>query len=252
MRIHVQIDRDAPTASIDRVLEVGSGVGRVATLLTLVLAVAGCGPSVYSLRERGTVAYQAGRYDQAERNFERVVKHQPSDAMANYYLGLLALRDGEASEARNHLEIAYTLFEARPELPPEMPRLLDALAEAMFRQDEPRQLIAFTEQAIDRFGNLSDYLRKAEYLARLGDHDSALTAYRAAIEIAEAGDPRAYLALADFYESIGDRDKAVTALTNAYRADPEHQPTRDRLRAYGIVPGPTLLEAEGGDETASP
>ena len=143
----------------------------------------------------------------------------------------VALLAGEAGEARNHLEIAYTLFEARPELPPEMRRLLDALAEAMFRQDEPRQLIAFTEQAIDRFGNLSDYLRKAEYLARLGDHDSALTAYRAAIEIAEAGDPRAYLALADFYESIGDRDKAVTALTNAYRADPEHQPTRDRLRA---------------------
>jgi len=216
----------------------------LAMLLAAMLTVAGCGPSVYTLRQHGLRHYEADRYDQARRAFERVIEHEPSDPAANYHLGLLALRNDDASEARNHLEIAYTLYEPQASPPPHMPRLLDALAEAMYREGERRQVIAFTEQAIDRFGTLRDYLRKAEFLARLGDHDSALTAYRSAIEIAEPGDAAAHLALADFYESLGDRGRAINTLKRAYRVDPDNKRTADRLRAYGIVPGPTLPDAD--------
>lgn len=224
-----------------------SPLPRFVAALLLLAALAGCAPSVYTLRERGMNAYQAERYELAQRNFERVIEREPADAMANYYLGLLALKEDRANDARNHLEIAYTLFEAQPQMPPEMDRLLDALAEAMYRQGETRQLIAFTEQAINRSGKLSDYLRKAEYLMRLGDHDSALTAYRTAINIAEPGDPTAHLALADFYESLGDRGKALATLKRAYRVDPDHERTAERLRSYGVVPGPTLLEVDADD-----
>lgn len=218
----------------------------LAVLASTTLAVAGCGPSIYTLRQRGLTHYQADRYDRAKQAFERVIEHEPSDPAANYYLGLLALRNGEAEEARNHLEIARTLYEAQSDTPPHLPRLLDALAEAMFREGERRQVITFTEEAIDRFGTLRDYLRKAEYLARLGDHDSALTAYRSAIKIAEPGVATAHLALADFYESIGDRRRAIDTLKEAYRIAPDNARTADRLRAYGIVPGPTLLDSEDG------
>jgi len=218
---------------------------RVALAVALCIAAAGlsaCGPSTYSLRERGIRAYQFDRYELARDSFERVVAVKPSDPEANYYLGLLALKDDKPSEARNHLEITYTLYEARTELPPEMPDLLDALAEAMYLEGERQQLIAFTDQAINRFGNLEDYLRKAEYLARLGDHDSALTAHRAAIEIADPGDPQAHHALADFYESLGDRDRALDVLKDAYAVAPENPTTAERLRSYGVVPGPTLID----------
>lgn len=220
--------------------------GGLVVALGLILAalLAGCAPSVYTLRQRGLAHYQAERYDQAKRAFERAVDREPSDPQANYYLGRLALHSGNVDEARNHLEIAYSLYEAEPVTPPHMPRLLDALAKTMYRQGEHRQVITFTEQAIERFGTLRDYLRKAEYLARIGDHDSALTAYRTAVEIAEPGDARPHLALADFYESIGDRQRAIDALKQAYRANPENQEAAERLRAYGIVPGPTLFESE--------
>ena len=72
-----------------------------------------------------------------------------------------------------------------------------------------------------------------------GDIDQAKLAYRKAAFFALPGDAEPFLTLADFYESIGDTANAVTALRHAYTVTPKDRQIHDRLRRYGIVPGPT-------------
>jgi len=202
------------------------------------LLVSGC-MSTAELREEGIKAYQAGQFESAGDYFEQVLERRPNDWRANYYLGRLALRDNNPDRARMYLEVAYTLRDAGPPEHPETPRIVDALAESLYRQGQHRRLVGFLDEAVDRYGRLHDYLRKAEYLDRLNDRDAAMQAYRTAAKVYPQR-VEAHLALADFYEKIGDEEQALLALRRAYTLDPQNQAIADRIRGYGVVPGPTI------------
>jgi len=199
-----------------------------------------CHTPTHLLRQRGERAYQAGEYPAARSNFQQVANRDPSDWMANYYLGRLALNDGRPLAARTYLEAAYAVRNEGPPAHPETFDVIDALAEALFQQGDYPRLIGFTDEVIDQFGRVEDYLRKADYLARMGDHDAAVVAYKQAIRTAPSDDPRPYVALADFYDSLGDREAAIVQLRYAYTIAPADPKIADRLRAHGVVPGPTV------------
>lgn len=210
---------------------------------------------VDTVRLNAYQSYRASDYAAAQDQFAACVRRDPTDYKSHYYLGLIGLNQiNDPAYARRHLELALTLRESRIRRPlvlesglpdtavpyPSRADITDALAEALYRMDTPQQLFAFLRNATDEHGEVSDYLRLARYLAKSGDHDEAKNAYIQAIKVAPADDPTPELALADFYDQIGDRPAALVQLRAAYGIDPDLEGLSDRIRAHGLVPGPTI------------
>ncbi len=223
---------------------------RLAAVCGVVIAAAlagGCRTPISLLRERGLRAYDYNQDDKAIEQFKQILDRQPADWQANYYVGELQLEAGRVEYARLHLEQAYAVRSVNPTnagVPPldrpRMPAIVDALARAMYEQGDHRRLLGFCNEAIDRFETVRDYLRKADYLVKLGDPDNALVVYEQAARVASPDDPTGQLALADFYHEMGRRDQAIVALRKAYTISPDDPQIADRLRALGVVPGPSL------------
>ena len=64
-----------------------------------------------------------------------------------------------------------------------------------------------------------------------------------AASFAAPSDPEAQLAIADFYESVGNTEKVIHALRRALYIDPDNRHIQQRLRGYGVIPGPTAALA---------
>ena len=209
--------------------------------------------------------YRQGNYDEARERFERVLDADPTDWRSHYYAGVIALEhDNEPNAARRHLSIAYEIYEGRatrrlnyeigdPQtgVPyPTRAEILDAKAEAIYQQNHEQALHAFLRRAIQSHGTPADYMRMGRYMERIGDHDSARSAYRSAVRMVGPNDPVPYLRLADFYENIGNYGRALVELRKAYGIDPQNREANRRLRGHGVTPGPTAALAhdwEDGD-----
>ncbi len=209
----------------------------VTLIAVCVLATSGC---VGRWRHLGAQAFERGDYATARTQFEKVAEADAADWKAHYYLGQIELAEGKPHLARTHLELALSLRPKGPPTQPQTPQVIDALAEAMYRQGDHVRLFGFCQEMAQRYGTAGDHIRTAKYLVLMGDHDSALVALRKAIAIRKADDPAPYLALADFYQAIGDRERAVVALRRAYGIAPKDKAINNRLRGMGLVPGPTF------------
>ncbi len=198
----------------------------------------GC-TTALDLREEAVLALNRGQLELALDKATRAVEMDPSSAFNHYELGRVYLALNRNLEAQYALEKALAI---RPDDPAFTPDVLDALAEALYRQDRRANLAAFLEEQVQTYGSTRDYLRQADYLAKMGDPDAARIAYRKAAYFADPKDPTPYIAIADFYASIGDEPNAVTALRYANYIDPGNLDVAERLRRFGIVPGPTIAE----------
>jgi len=151
------------------------------------------------------------------------------------YLGLVHLKREKFIEAQHELELAVTMNPTAKQ----GPDILDALAGALYGQGNAGALHALLEQACRNNGTTRDYLRQARFLTQLGDADNAHLALGKAAHFAEPDDPGAQLALAAFYEWVGNDAEAILALRRALFIDPDNRDIQDRLRAHGVIPGPT-------------
>jgi Flp pilus assembly protein TadD len=205
----------------------------------LLLITAGCTTAV-NLRDEGVLALNRGQNELALTKLTQAVQKDPSGARTHYQLGRAYLATDQNLEAQYELEKAYALRPNDPEL---TPGILDSLAESLFRQQRMENLFAFLDKQVAQDGSTRDFLRQGEYLAKAGDPDAARLAFRKAAYFADQNDAEPYIAIADFYTSIGDQPNAVTALRYANYVDAGNLEVADRLRQFGIVPGPTVTEA---------
>jgi len=204
-------------------------------LLTCVLGA--CATSTPVLRERGTKAMQAGQYERARTHFQRIVERDATDLNAQYTLGRIALNQDRPGDARTHFSVAHTIAQRKANPTPGVDQIIDGLAEAMFQSGDHTQLAGFLQSTLER-GDVGDYLRLADYYRRMGDPDNALVTYRKAIGNAPR-DARPYAELSEFYDDLGDRDKALRYLRMGYQLNPQYADLTERLRSFGVTPGPT-------------
>ena len=206
-------------------------------LVAAALATAvGCETAPY-FRQRGLELFVTGQYDSAEERFTKAAEKDPSHWASHFYLGLIHLKKGRPLEAQLSLELALSVHPADAQTP----QILDALAEVLYRQNNEAALHGLVAKACDDFGTIADFLRQGKYLAKLGDADNAKIAFRKAAHFAPKDDPTVYLAMADFFESILDKDHAVMALRRALFIHPTSAQIQQRLRSFGVIPGPTIM-----------
>ena len=206
-----------------------------ALTMILIVTAGGCQSASY-LRQRGVEAYEVGEYERAGKLLASAADKDPSNWYTHYYLGMVHLNLNRPLEAQLELEMAEGV---RPDNSV-MPQILDALAESIYLQDESAALHVLLARACADWGTTHDFLRQAKYLALIGDADSAKIALRKATHFAPDDDVTPYLATADFYESLGDGTNAVTALRRALSIEPDSTKIKNRLRAHGVIPGPTV------------
>lgn len=214
--------------------------GRARTLVCAALIVAGagswsCGSArpLSSVRASGNEYFYAQRYEAAEAEYREFVERKPSDARAHYDLARTLLALGRPAEAREKMVTAV-------HLEPRNGEYLDLLAEAMLRSNAEEDLRVFLDRQVADSETWQSVMRRGRYLGRLGDADEGERSLKRAARMNRGVDAAPQLALAEFYGSIGDEREQIRRLRMALGAEPRNQDVRARLRALGIVPGPTI------------
>lgn len=209
-----------------------------AVMLSILVGVlAGCQTwntrSVQSYRDGGDRAFARGEYTQAAVEYAAVVDRMPSDWRARVDLAKTLLVQEKPVAAREHLEVAHNIQ-------PRDEEVVDLLAQAMLESDDEASLFSFLHHRTRSRRTVGEFMRLGFFAERAGDVDEAERAYLTAARLDGGLTVEPQVALADLYAHSGDEEAAIRRLRMASYIEPENPQIRERLRALGMVPGPTL------------
>jgi Tfp pilus assembly protein PilF len=193
-----------------------------------------------TVRESGDLRFNRGDYIGAAVEYQEIVARFPGDWEAQYKLGLCQMKLGQLAEAERSLSIAHTRRR-------DDPKIVDALAEVLYRQGDEAHLFAFLREQAESTQSVEAYLRLAKYSMKMRDPDSATVAIETAIELDGGHSVEPYILAADIAEQMGDTELAVLRLRQALGMAPDDERIANRLRALGEVPGPTFALPPGRD-----
>ncbi len=203
------------------------------TLIVLAfLGTSGCTRPVQTVLASADGHYKRGSYETAAREYGEVTERQPGRWWAHYRLGECLLELDRPADARRELEVALAHQ-------PGEPRVIEALAESMYREGDEAGLFAFLAREAEAARSVDAYLRLGRFCALINDPDSAQTAFHHAIELDDGRTVEPYLQAAAFEQRIGDIEEALRLLNRAYLVDPKDGRVSQRIRDLGEVPGPT-------------
>lgn len=177
-------------------------------------------------------------FDEAAVEYQEIADRSPGDWEAQFALGMCRLKLHQLPAARTALEVAHT------HRPSDL-RIVEALAEVMYQQDDQNQLYAFLRERALTTQSPTIYLFLAKYSIELGDADTAKTAVETAIELDSGVSVEPYLLASSCAQRSGDLTLAVRRLRQAYWINPTDPRVSSRLRELGEVPGPTLAIEPG-------
>ena len=167
-------------------------------------------------RNLGIAFYKSSMYDEAIREFRRVMDIKPSDDLGEFFLALLAIRQGRFDEAVRTLRAAAARGPSRGAVYANLSYALERLG----RYDEARTAHAAAEKLLPNEASVQ--LTGAVLALRRGDVESADTSLRSAPARSD-GKPRVaawyhYTGLAAAY--LGDLDRAIAVLGEGMSAHP--------------------------------
>lgn len=207
------------------------------------LASVGCettpdAPTV-TLQKKGDHDFEWGRYEAAATYYGQILDREPGDesALEGYGRCMLALgRPGDAAES-------FALAVARR---PGDRDLLVLLAESRFEAGEVDEAFDLVRTwALDN-NDAKAWYKLADFSRRSNDPDTAKEAIVRAIEIDPDGTAAYYILAAEIdVDLLQDTNSALRRLRQAYGLEPGNQEIADRIRAYGEIPGPTLVLPPG-------
>ncbi|MGA2072161.1 MAG: sulfatase-like hydrolase/transferase [Terriglobia bacterium] len=166
---------------------------------------------------RGSLAWneqQAGRYDQAARDYQQVIKMDPGDLKAHYNFGVTLFRSGKLDEATREFQAALAIS-------PFFVLADDELGSIALQKKDYNQARARFEHVLA----LNPYDYDAHYnLGTLSAFQEQWEAgerhLRAAMSV-DPSNPEAHDALGELYLKKGDLDKANTEFLQSLRLEPK-------------------------------
>ena len=208
-------------------------------LCVLSVMLAGCYATNPTLRAKARNAVNEGNIDRGLKLYNKALSQNEADWQAIEKIADIRMDQEKWIDAQLGYEKVISL---QPENV-NVSLWLDKVAECLFKQGRANALQDMLRNANEQYGTSTDFLRQANYLGKLGDMDQAKLAYQKAIHFAAVDNAEPYIAMAAFYELLGDKGNAIELLRQAHAIAPENLSVADRLRHYGIVPGPAAAVA---------
>lgn len=179
-------------------------------------------------RTLGIAFYKTGMYEEAAREFRRVDSLHEDDAAASFFLGLVALRQGQWAAAAHEFERHASHGVPRAGVYVNIAYAYERLGDLERAQQAIRE-------ALQR-GGRGDPLVQTNVAAlaiKLGDHDGADTALATARSLwgTRMPPPAWYHYAAINAALVNDLDRAIAVLTEAVHAYPQHAVLWNNLAA---------------------
>jgi tetratricopeptide (TPR) repeat protein len=241
-------------------------LGAAALSATILVASAGCGNSsggnqnsgmiavtnTKAVRNTGIAQYNAGEYTEAAGTFKNATRQDPRDYQSYAYLGDCYQQMGQQQQAiqayKASLDTAKRTLQGHEDAPFRA-RTLDGLAGAIAKSGEVE--IDAAQQAAQSGSNPEAWFLMAKVHRNLGDADSALDAFNRAALLG----PKDFYVAKDYglyLEQIGQTQPAEKQLRKAYSLNAKDADVVAALRRIGVVPGPSLYDANALAKPAVP
>ena len=191
------------------------------------------------LLEKGDHDFEWGRYEAAAEHYRHILDREPGDPQALEGYGRCMLALGRPAEAAESFSLAVARTPGDREL-------LLLLAEAEFEAGELDEAFDLVRTwALDN-NDAAAWYKLADFARRSNDPDTARESIARAIEIDPEGSASYYLLAAEIdMDLLQNTTSALRRLRQAYGLEPGNQEIADRIRAYGEIPGPTLVLPPG-------
>ncbi len=227
-------------------------------MFSSLLLLSGCGVRSLVQQQQAAEAVKIGDYATAEQQLKAVVAHNPGDWQTRLRLARVQLALDKPLDAQLNAEQSLAMHAVDNRRPPgtgvmaapafdedddgflDTADIYDALGEALYRQGLRARLITLLQERATRTQTVRDFLRLAKYQSLVGDNDGADVALRKAMNIAPADDVTPYLHASRHYAHVGDIANAKESLYRAYYIAPGNYEVNERLRFYGVIPGPSI------------
>ncbi|HSU94780.1 MAG TPA: DUF4388 domain-containing protein [Gemmatimonadaceae bacterium] len=168
-------------------------------------------------RNLGVAFYRTAMFEEATREFRRVVELQDSDVQARFFLSLVSMREGCWAEAVLTLREAAAQATARPSIFHNLAYALERLGNL----DEAREML---QEAITRGGGDDPRIRTSfgVLALRMGEVDDANTSFTAARALLGKRVPSpAWFHYASLAAGLaGDLDRALELITEGVKTHP--------------------------------
>ncbi len=241
-------------------------VGVALSVTILISLGAGCGNSsggnqnsgmlavtnTKAVRDTGIAQYNAGEYAEAAGTFKNATRQDPRDYESYAYLGDCYQQMGQQQQAmqayKASLDTATRSFKGREDLAFRA-RTLEGLAGSIVKSGEVE--IDAAQAAATNSANAQDYFLMAKIHRNRGDADSALDAFNRASLLG----PKDFHIQKDyglFLEQVGQSQPAEKTLRKAYNLNAKDAEVVAALRRIGVVPGPSLYDANALAKPAVP
>lgn len=190
------------------------------------------------LQRDGDHAFEWGRYEEAASYYRQIVDREPGNADAQTMYGRCLMALGQPGQAADAFAIALARRPGDRDL-------VLLLSQARFDAGQTDRAFEIVRVwALDN-ADAGAWTQLARFAMRSGDPDTARQAVLRAIETDPTGSAAPYLVAADLEESLGNTAEALRRLRQAHGIELRDDAILDRLRAYGEVPGPTLVLPPG-------
>jgi tetratricopeptide (TPR) repeat protein len=172
--------------------------------------------------QRALAAHRAGRWDEAEALYRRILSQAPQDTQTLHLLGQLAHQRGQAAQAAGQLSAAVAWLRQAIQLNPQASDPYNDLAAALYACDRLEEAIAVCRKAQQRWPNDLRFLNNLGFLLQhRGDTAEAVAAYRATLRLyPDNAEGHVNLGLALI--ELGDLEEGHTALETALRINPRN------------------------------
>jgi protein O-GlcNAc transferase len=191
--------------------------------------------SVIRLLQRGLAAHQAGRLDEAQRDYERVLKAEPRHVDANHFLGVIKGQKGESAKALQLIAVAAKQA-------PRSPVILMHHGNALKAVGLHREALDSYDRALTVQPGYADaWANRGMSLMALDRRADAVASFRRALDLQPGH------ALASFNLAVAvlptDRALAITCLDRTLASRPQHADAR-LVRCVAELPENYNDEAE--------
>lgn len=210
----------------------------------------GCAEDRNEIRTEGIEQFRSRQYIESMASLRYVLRKDPNDAEANYYMGLnyraLAerrLSQGDVPAANRTLDTAVIYFTQAIKTWPNYMAAIQAKNEALEVRGKFDEALALAERQADNNRGIADhYVYLGDEYRERGDYDNAMRAYRTALAT-DPDHPRVHASMAKLYSYMGDRDKALASFRRAHELNPGESETAEAIAE---------LESLSQEEAASP